>query len=118
MFIAQFGAGANRKVWPSRRVAHLGRHEPPNPGASRVFMVPMHGSKAEGAFHEPRLVWSPAFRRLERLGPAEAGTPNKWRPTDRFRIPMHLEKTKGGSPGDAGISSARSHRKRRSTAAL
>jgi hypothetical protein len=36
----------------------------------------MHGIKVVGAFHEPWLVWSSAFRRLERLGPAEAGTPS------------------------------------------
>src|SRR5688500_14974436 len=40
------------------------------------FMVPVHGIKVVRVFHEPRLVWSSAFRRLERLGPAEAGTPN------------------------------------------
>src|SRR5436190_21010549 len=34
--------------------------------------------------HEPWLVWSPAFRRLERLGPAEAGTPS----CQRFMVPM------------------------------
>src|SRR5688572_1109955 len=52
-------------------------------------MVPMHGRKAEGAFHERWLVWSSAFRRLEPLEPAEAGTPNKLRPTARFMVPMH-----------------------------
>src|SRR5438874_2294672 len=36
------------------------------------------------SFHEPWLVWSPAFRRLERLGPAEAGTPS----CQRFMVPM------------------------------
>src|SRR5436309_3430714 len=36
------------------------------------------------ATHEPWLVCSPAFRRLERLGPAEAGTPS----FQRFMVPM------------------------------
>src|SRR5436309_8281686 len=36
------------------------------------------------ATHEPWLVCSPAFRRLERLGPAEAGTPS----CQRFMVPM------------------------------
>src|SRR5205809_3243138 len=40
-------------------------------------MVPMHAeTKRKGALHEPWLVWSSAFRRLEPLGPAEAGTPS------------------------------------------
>ncbi len=38
-------------------------------------MVPLQGRRAEEALHEPWLVWSSAFRRLEKLGPAEAGTP-------------------------------------------
>src|SRR5436309_1474648 len=52
------------------------------------FMVPMRGSKVVGAPHEPWLVWSPAFRRLERLGPAEAGTPS----CQRFKVPMRGSK--------------------------
>src|SRR5262245_25601696 len=49
-------------------------------------MVPMHAEKSrKGAFHEPTLVWSPAFRRLRVARPAEAGTP-----CDRkFMVPMH-----------------------------
>src|SRR5947207_13686356 len=43
------------------------------------FMVPMHAQKRMAAIHEPWLVWSPAFRRLEGLGPAEAGTPSSQR---------------------------------------
>src|SRR5262245_59136682 len=44
--------------------------------------------KELGAFHEPTLVWSPAFRRNGLgPGPAEAETPN----TERFKIPMHVE---------------------------
>src|SRR5213592_3382496 len=58
------------------------------------FIVPMHGHKTVEAFHEPRLVWSPAFRRLERLGPAEAGTPSR----QRLHGPNACAKTKGGFP--------------------
>src|SRR5881396_3953133 len=47
-------------------------------------MVPLPAQRRMGAFHEPWLVWSPAFRRLERLGPAEAGTPS----CQRFMVPM------------------------------
>src|SRR5262245_21131336 len=54
------------------------------------FMVPMHSKHAEGALHEPTLVWSPAFRRLRVARPAEAGTP-----CDRkFMVPMHSRKRK------------------------
>jgi hypothetical protein len=63
-------------------------------GRSRGSWSQCMGKKRKRAFHEPRLVWSPAFRRLKRLVPAEAGTPNKWRPTDRFMVPMHSKKRK------------------------
>src|SRR5436190_14188880 len=58
------------KVARTRRLESL-RYEP----------VPVHGPNAfgktkGGSFHEPWLVWRSAFRRLKRLGPAEAGTPN------------------------------------------
>ena len=43
------------------------------------------------AFHEPT-VRSPGF---SRSGPPEGGTPNKWRPPDRFRVPMPAKKRKG-----------------------
>src|SRR5213596_740212 len=63
----------------------------PEPAGSKAcatnpprFMVPMHAQKRKEATHEPWLVWSPAFRRLERLGPAEAGTPS----CQRFIVPM------------------------------
>src|SRR6266516_4077780 len=39
------------------------------------------------SLHEPWLVWSPAFRWLERLGPAEAGTPS----CHRFTVPMRAK---------------------------
>src|SRR5213082_1091486 len=49
---------------------------------------PVHGpnvrQKGVEALHETSLVWSPAFRRLERLGPAEDGTPS----SQRFMVPM------------------------------
>ena len=55
---------------------------------SSRFMVPMRGIKVAMALHEPWLVWSPAFRKLERLGPAEAGTPS----CQRFMVPMRDKK--------------------------
>jgi len=39
------------------------------------FKVPMHAQQRKKPFYEPWMVWSSAFRRLERLGPAKAGTP-------------------------------------------
>src|SRR5687767_4355689 len=42
----------------------------------RDCIVPMHAEERNGAFQEPWLVWSSAFRLLERPAPAEAGTPN------------------------------------------
>src|SRR5881394_1905619 len=39
------------------------------------LMVPMQALMRKEPLHEPCLVWSSAFRRLERFGPAEAGTP-------------------------------------------
>src|SRR5262245_58882473 len=43
------------------------------------------------AFHEPTLVWSPAFRLLRGARPAEAGTP-----CDRkFMVPMHARSERG-----------------------
>src|SRR5438477_5400280 len=63
----------------------------PEPAGSKAcatnpprFMVPMRAKYDVEALHEPCLVWSPAFRRLERLGPAEAGTPS----CQRFMVPM------------------------------
>src|SRR6266581_1659050 len=63
----------------------------PGPAGSKAcatnssrFMVPMRAKYDVEATHEPWLVWSPAFRRLERLGPAEAGTPS----CQRFMVPM------------------------------
>src|SRR6266545_1109733 len=53
-------------------------------------MVPMRAQKRKGAFHEPP-VWIPGF---SRSGPPEGGTPNKWRPTERFMVPMHAKKRK------------------------
>src|SRR6266487_2413603 len=50
--------------------------------------------KRKRTFHEPP-VWSPGF---SRSGPPEGGTPNQLRPPDRFMVPMHAEKTKGGFP--------------------
>ena len=41
--------------------------------------APMHGVKVVRALCKPWLVWSSAFRRLEPLGPAEAGTPSRQR---------------------------------------
>src|SRR6266487_2666105 len=70
-------------------------------------MVPMHAKKRKGALHEPWLVWSPAFRRLEWLGPAEAGTPS----CQRFHGPNACAQAKGGSPW----TTPRAHRKRRNT---
>src|SRR5436190_493149 len=41
------------------------------------FMASTHDGILEVyPFHEPQLVWSPAFRRLDALRPAEDGTPN------------------------------------------
>src|SRR5438445_6492156 len=48
-------------------------------------MVPMHGTKVVGAFHEPP-VWSPGF---SRSGPPEGGTPYRWHDPDGFMVPMH-----------------------------
>src|ERR1044071_8055852 len=59
------------------------------------FMVPMRAKKRVGAFHEPWLVWSPAFRRLERLGPPEGGTPYRWRAPARFMVPVRAKKREG-----------------------
>src|SRR5438477_12658465 len=47
-------------------------------------MVAMRPKKRVQTTHEPWLVWSPAVRRLERLGPAEAGTPS----CQRFMVAM------------------------------
>ena len=55
-------------------VRFIGAFRPARDG--QRFMVPMHGRKAEGAFHEPT-VRSPGF---SRFGPPEGGTPNKWCP--------------------------------------
>src|SRR5438046_2776385 len=54
--------------------------------AIRRFMVPMHAEKRNGALPEPRVVWSPAFRRLELIGPAESRTPS----CPRFMVPAQL----------------------------
>src|SRR5207247_2406154 len=54
-------------------------------------MVPMHGTNDVGALPEPP-VRSPGF---SRSGPPEGGTPNKLRPTGRFKVPMDSEKRKG-----------------------
>ena len=51
----------------------------------------MHGTNAEGAFHEPT-VWCPGF---SRSGPPEGGTPNKFRRTVRFKFPMHGTNAEG-----------------------
>src|SRR5262245_38268078 len=60
--------------------------------AVRGFMVPMRAEKSrKGAFHEPTLVWSPAFRRLRVAKPAEAGTPSG----QKFKVPMRAQKRKG-----------------------
>src|SRR5436190_7066726 len=48
-------------------------------------------------FHEPWLVWSSAFRRLDRPGPAEAGTPSCQRfhgPNARSEKPWGLSMSK------------------------
>src|SRR5437870_10356619 len=58
------------------------------------FRVSMHFQKEIEAFHEPLLVWSPAFRRLERLGPAKAGTPS----CQRFHGPNARSQNRGGFP--------------------
>ncbi len=67
-------------------------------------MVPMHGRNGEGAFHEPWLVWSSAFRRLEPFEPAEAGTPSAQRLQGRNSF--DLRKGAFHEPGSAGVSPA------------
>src|SRR5262245_29507103 len=56
------------------------------------FMVSMRARKRKGAFHEPTLVWSPAFRRLRVARPAEAGTPCG----RQFTVPMHGNTERAG----------------------
>src|SRR5438034_769565 len=64
-------------------------------GDSDRFMVPMHAeTKRKGALHEPWFVWSSASRRLEPLGPAEAGTPS----CHTFHGPNARSQNRGGFP--------------------
>ena len=59
------------------------------------FRVPMHGKKAEEAFHEPegRARQSPARRLcIAKLRRARSDAPY------RFMVPMHAKKTKAGFP--------------------
>src|SRR5262245_56644489 len=63
--------------------------------ASFVIRQPVHvpnaRANANGALHEPTLVWSPAFRRPRVARPAEAGTPCG----RGFMAPMLAQKTRG-----------------------
>src|SRR5438094_2468463 len=64
-------------------------------------MVPTHGIKVVGAFHEPT-VWSPGF---SRSGPPEGGTPNRPDDPDGFIVPMHGRKAERAfhEPQDASL---------------
>ena len=68
----------------------------------RLAGVVMRDEPNVETFHEPT-VWCPGF---SRSGPPEGGTPNKWRPTERFMVPMHGIKVVGAfhePQGAAGI---------------